>query len=481
MKFRRFFEILVLVAVVAAIYAPPIQLALNSQIHATSTVSPLNTGWGGTSLFAADLREMGYRVVYANSTSDDLQAISGRVLYVLMGPDFPLTEQEETLIGTRMQDGELTLLMAQGNQSNNHLLTTLFGIAITGEPITDPNSPFQDKRIINATVVLDGAHLVQLNVASPIVPRERSSQGFVVEPIGYTGRQSYDAGNPRPGFRIIAIAISRNNTLSGVLISDSGVFINAALNSTKTTDAQLLAAKTIEQLTQGDRGTTVLIDDAHYDKIGTQIPFSIPPVGMLVAVFAISYLESFNQTYDAFLASAPFPLLLVIGLSALAGTYWGLGRWMGRQPTGVDTAEIPVVESDRLVDSVSKAEITRLKKSGRFYLDTLMRLYYVLDELVKREFGVPLEEIGEETAKRRIADRIDSENYELLFRISRDLGKIREKAEGRRRFLFPPVLRWSQKFSQMITDTDKVLKAMGTYLVESEGRVKGIEYRLRKR
>ena len=44
MKFRQFSELLIIVALVAAIYAPPIQLAAQDEFGSGSAVRPLNTG-----------------------------------------------------------------------------------------------------------------------------------------------------------------------------------------------------------------------------------------------------------------------------------------------------------------------------------------------------------------------------------------------------------------------------------------------------
>ncbi len=482
MKFGRFSELLIIVALVAAIYAPPIQLAAQDQFGSASAVRPLNTDWGGTSFFVAQAKEMGYQVVYSNSTIDDLMEVKGKALYVLMGPDSALTNQEQTLIESKILSNDLTLLIAEGNQTNNKFLSRLFGINITGNPIIDPDSVFQDKRVLFATVQLNGSHQVEINVASPIVQAGESVDGFNAKPIGFTGRQSFDTDDSRAGSRVVAATIDRNGATDGIIFSDSGIFINAVLNSTENRDEQRLAANVIERLTQGDRKTTILIDNSHYEKNGAAIPFNIPPIGMLVAVFLTSYLETFNQTYDTFLASTPVPLLLLIGISTLAGTYFGLKRWMGRQPIGNDAPKIPIIESTRLIENSSKMAITNLKVNGRFYLDTLDKLYYVLDDLVKREFGASLEQIGFDEADWSISDRIGWDNQQRLVRIARDLSKVRDKAEGRRRFLMPPVLGWRRKFSQITAETDKVLKAMGTYLVDSEGKeVRGIEYNLRKR
>ncbi len=481
MKFRQFSELLIIVALVAAIYAPPIQLAAQDQFGSGSAVRPLNTGWGGTSFFVTEAKQMGYHVVYANSTVNDILNVKGKALYVLMGSDSALTDQEQTLIKSKMQSDDLSLLIAEGNQTNNKFLSN-FGIAISGKPIFDPDSPFQDKRVLFATVQINGTHRMQINVASPILQSGNATNGFNVKPVGYTGRHSNDTGNSRVGARVVAETIDRNGVTKGIVFSDSGVFINAILNSTESRDEQVLAASVIESLTQGDRKTTILIDNSHYERTGTALPFSIPPIGMLVAVFLTSYLKTFNQTYDSFLASASAPLLLVIGVSTLVGTYFGLKRWMGRQPIGDDTPKVPVIESTRLIENSSKTTIAGMKANGSFYLDTLAKLYYVLDDLVKREFGAHLEQIGLDDNDWHIGDRIGWENQQRLVKIAKDLSKIRDKAEGRRGFLFPPVLRWERKFSQITAETDKVLKAMGTYLVESEEKeVRGIEYRLRKR
>lgn len=482
MKFRQFSELLIIVALVAAIYAPPIQLAAQDQFSSESAVSPLNTGWGGTSFFVSEAKKMGYPVIYANSTVNDLKEVEGKALYVLMGSDTALTDQEQTLIELKMQSDDLSLLIAEGNQTNNNFLSKMFGITINGNPVFDHDSPFQDKRVLFATVQLNGTKQIRINVASPILQSGNAADGFSAKPIGYTGRQSYDAGNSSVGARVVAATIDRNGVTKGIIFSDSGVFINAILNSTENRDEQRVAASAIESLTQGDRKTTILIDNSHYERTSAALPFSIPPIGMLVAVFLIPYLETFNQTYDSFLASASAPLLLLIGVSTLVGTYFGLKRWMGRQPIGNDTPKVPVIESTRLIENSSKTAIAGMKMNGRFYLDTLAKLYYVLDDLVKREFGAQLEQIGFDDTDWHIGDRIGWDNQQRLVKIAKDLSMIRDKAEGRRRFLFPPVLSWKRKFSQITAETDKVLKAMGTYLVESEGKeVRGIEYRLRKR
>jgi hypothetical protein len=482
MKFRRFSELLIIVALVAAIYAPPIQLAAQDQFSSGSAVRPLNTGWGGTSFFVTQAKNMGYQVVYSNSTIDDVMKVKGKMLYIIMGPDLALTDQEQTLIESKMLSNDLSLLVAQGNRTNNKFLSSVFGITITGNPIIDPNSPFQDKRVMFAAVHLNGTYQIEINVASPIVQDRKMTNGFSVEPIGFTGAKSYDTGNNKVGARVVATAINRNGVANGVVFSDSGVFINSVLNSTENRDEQRLAVNVIDLLTEGNRETTILIDNSHYERNGTVLPFNIPPIGMLVAVFLTSYLETFNQTYDQFLATTPIPLLLLIGISTVVGTYFGLKRWMGRQPIGKDTPKIPVIESSRLIENSSKMALANMKTNGRFYLDTLTKLYYVLDDLVKREFGASLEQIGFDEDDWQISDRIGWDNQQRLVKIARDLSKIRDKAEGRRRFIFPPILSWKRKFSQITVETDKVLKVIGTYLVESEGKeVRGIEYKLRKR
>ncbi|MEE9586004.1 MAG: DUF4350 domain-containing protein [Nitrososphaerales archaeon] len=377
MKFRRFFELLVLVAIVAAIYAPPIQLAIEAQVAASATVSPSNRGWSGTSLFASLARDSGYRVILANYTIENLRNVEGRALYVLLGPDQPLTSDEVSAIGSMMKSGELSILMAQGNTSNNHFFNSLFGFNITGSPIIDPDSPFEDKRVTTARVTLDGGHDVLLNIASPIIRTGEGAEEFYVEPIGFTGEESYDAADETRGSRVVAVAINSEDRLNGIVISDSGIFINSALNSTETTGSHRFAEEALDLLTEGDKQTTIVIDDAHYDKLGTglEIPFTLPPLGMMLAIFMISFLETFNETYDAFLASTPFPMLLLMGGFTLVGTYFGLRRWMGRQPGGVDTPDMPVIESERLVESTSRVKIATLQTRGRFYLDTLVRLY----------------------------------------------------------------------------------------------------------
>jgi len=153
---------------------------------------------------------------------------------------------------------------------------------------------------------------------------------------------------------------------------------------------------------------------------------------------------------------------------------------MGSPKGGFDTPNIPVIESSRLIESKSGGEIARLKNTGKFYPATLTQLYYVLNELMKREYGVSIDNLGGESGN-LVMKRIGLENFQRLKVVLKDLRRIRDKAEGRRRFLFPPILFWRKKFSSIVKDTDQVLKSMGTYLMDTEDQVKGIEYRLRKR
>jgi len=484
MRFRSFLELLILVAIVAAIYAPPIQTVLEHRLRLWSTLSPLNEGWSGTSIFTSIAREDGYRVVLANSTLSDLRMMGGRVLYVLLGPDYPLTSEEAAFIGSMMKKGGLSILVAQGNRSNNHFFSKLFGFNITGNPIVDPDSPYQDRRILIAHVTLTESYDVRLNVASPIVivGGDAGLGGFTVRPIGFTDRDVYDMGNEAPGVRVVAVAIYMDEKPRGLVVSDSGIFINSVLNATETSSGRVFTSAVIDWLTQGDKDTVIVIDDAHYDKFGGRgrIPLILPPLGMIAAIFLTSYLKTFNQTYDALLNSTPFPMLMAMGGLALISTYYGLRRWMGRQPIGVDTAAAPVIESERLIEATPVKEMTGLKKGGRFYMNTLTRLYYVLDTLIDREFGAHIDEIDED-AEMHIKAKIGEEGFDRLKRVLRELRRIRDRYEGRRMLLFPPILNWGGKFSALTEDTDQVLKAMGTYLVEAERGVKGIEYRLRRR
>jgi hypothetical protein len=480
-RFLRFFELLILVALIAAIYAPPIQLALENRISASGSASPTNTGWSGISKFTDIVRSKGYPILISNSTSEDLNNINGTFLYILIGPDKALDNNEESIISSMMKNGNMTLLIAQGNSSNNDFLNRNFGLIITGNPIIDPNSQFDDNRVSVAKIHVNTSHKVLINVASPIIKKE-SDNLFSAKPIGFTENQTYDLGNETRGGRVIAVELTSTNKTKGIIFSDSGIFINSNFNSSATYNLSRLADESINYLTDGNINTTIIIDNNHYEEISVsrEIPFTLPPLGMILATYMISFLKTFNESYDNYLMTTPFIILLGISILSLIGTYFSLRRWMGKMESGIDTMDMPKIESSRLVESTSSIEIANLKKSGNFYQTTLTQLYYVIDELFKREYGFSIKSMDGRT-ERLLIEKVGQKNSEKLAAILKELTIIREKTEGERRFIFPPIFSWKRKFNIIIDETNQVLKSLGTHLMDREDREKGIEYKLRKR
>jgi len=159
MKLRQFVEILGVVALVAVIYSPS-TIGLSASPAGDGGTGPTDTSSSGTSMFIAYLHHAGYQVTVANTTDQVVASLTGgqRLVYVLIGPDvgMALTSQEVQYFQGGYDRGFFSALVAEGNTTNEDLLAT-FGARVTGAPIKDPTSAFENKEVFTVdTLVSEG-------------------------------------------------------------------------------------------------------------------------------------------------------------------------------------------------------------------------------------------------------------------------------------------------------------------------------------
>jgi len=107
------------------LYAPPKYV----QIETTAmTLSPHNTDEYGTSNFVKMLNSMGYHVVYGGP--ENLTHLGNNDIYVLIGPDIPLSQDEVMQVKEFLGRGG-SILVADELGTVNNLLTELFKARIS--------------------------------------------------------------------------------------------------------------------------------------------------------------------------------------------------------------------------------------------------------------------------------------------------------------------------------------------------------------
>lgn len=482
MRRSTFYSLLFLAGLLAILYSPT-QLQLGGGAQPVGA-SPVNREWSGSSEFIALARAMGYQVLLANSSAEvfRLPTPADRVVYVLLGPDLALSSQEREVIETSFHAGRVSVLIAEGNVTNNALLGDLFALEVTGSVLIDPTSPYEDKRILPAAIRLDGdMHYIVLNVASRL--RGLSLQAYL-NVVGVTSSNTYEDVDRRVGSRPVAAAVQQPAGSRAFVLTDSGPFLNNMLSASSPPElrgTRAFVSALLTWLTYGDTSIPLVVDNAHYAAGAQQPSLVTPTIGSMVSAALATALESFNTQYDTVVGGLAFPLLLGSALLAVLSIYAGLRRWLGKEGVGRDDLQPPRMEAEFLVESPLKIQLRTGKRTGSFYADALARLHDVLDDLMHREFRSSLDGVlaGDYGA---LEAKLGSAGAQRFARHARELRRIKERVEGKRRFLFPPILRWRATFRRTIGGVDELLKSLGIYLVEEEGiRAKALEYRLRRR
>ncbi len=130
-----------------------------------------------------------------------------------------------------------------------------------------------------------------------------------------------------------------------------------------------------------------------------------------------------------------------------------------------------------MAESKSRIDFLATSRNKSFYVATLARLYEVFDDIVLKQLGTGVSSVGEEQLKVRLGEQAGEEAFKLF----KDLSKIYEYANGRRRLLLPPVLRWKSRVSLLTTRAEDVLNHLGMTMTGSEETKEDVEYVLRSR
>lgn len=446
MKTRNFIALMVIIALIAVMYSP-------SSVRITSegfSTSPTSSGGSSTSLFLSYIKKEGYKVVLLNN-SLQLSQIQGGI-YLLIGPDFALSSQDASFIQRMYDAGKISLLIAEGNSTNNSFLRSTFGAIVPGSAVIVPSSPFVDKRVYVASFQL-GQKVVSgiIDISSYLVLERQVMHALFVTPVS-----SFDTSDDRPYPRIV-IATSQNTNSKALIIADSGPFTNSIINTT-IMDEKGFALSLFEWVTGGDTSKTVYYDNYHYISKAPQFSFGLPvgPVFDYALSVAISNLNSYYQqfplTIQGFTHLSLFDSSLIAGTVVLISAYALVRRVLQKEKIEKDDMEPPQIEANVVSFSRVRLDFEELVKKKSFYAATAERLYQLLDEVSQKYLGLKLDEIPTKLNDKSIAD-------EKIVRFVRDLVKIHEYVTGRRRYVL--VFRWKRKIELLNAEAEIFLEKVG--------------------
>ena len=487
MSRRRFTSLLWLVALTAIIFSPTvigIPLGGGGVGPSVGTTSPLDKSQDGTSLFLSSLRLSGHTVSITNSSNEltDELAKNDQAALLLIGPDTEVSSEART-IQSRYQNGTLSLLIAEGNNTNHSLLSSTFNASVPGYAIKYLKSPFDNKEAfgVNATIGSEDVPVI-LNVASPIILKSSPLWPAAVTPIS-----SYDEKNTTQGPRTV-LAMGRSGAARSALISDSAAFTNFAYNSTdpahmsNSTVGQIektFTSKLVDWVTGSNQSLRIIYDNSHYTTIQS---VSIPGFGFglrvgPIATFLLeSYIRLTSNLYNDFLSGLSGYFRIFYALFLASSLYGAVRKWYASEPRGRDDEPLPAVERSIVAQSKERLDFMKTSRRKGFYVATLSHLYEVLDGIIMQELGKQINSLEPQELLTRLGDKDGNQAIKLFSRLS----KINVYANGKKRIIFPPIFRWKATTRKYTRQAEKVLNQLGLTIAGTGESKAMVEYRLRR-
>jgi hypothetical protein len=484
MKTRAFLSLLGVIALVAVIYSPS---SLGVSAGGDGGTGPSDTSASGTSMFVASLRQEGYHVIIANDTSATLNSLRGQSFaYLLIGADTVLSSQQVTNITSGYQAGKVSLLIAEGNKTNLALIEKL-GATVSGAAILDPTSTFKDQRVFTVTPSLSPEATGVIDIASPIrfikVPSLNPLRS-----VAETSAYSVDAANTTLGPRTV-IATGAQGSAHLLLISDSAGFTNGFFNYTSGQVDEKSFVDTMVTWVAPSKATTVVFDASHYAAPASPRLQMGVPIGPLVALVLEQQLSSLNSYYSSFPSQVSGFLqgfginvsdsfaVAIFAVILLLSVYAAVTRWFAPEKKGKDDQPVPSVERTIVAESRARLDFLQSSRTKSFYAATMGQLYEVLGSIIAEEFGKDVSSVTEAQLSARIGPEGARRAMDLLVRLS----TLYAYAIGKKRFLFPPVLRWRALASRMTRESEWLLNQLGITMAGEEPSKQKVEYVMRER
>lgn len=449
-----------LVAIVAIMYSPStVRITLGG-----FSTSPVAIGGSSTSLFLSYIKEQGYKVILLNNSAQLNQIQDG--IYLLIGPDTALSIQDANFIKNMYDEGRLSLLIAEGNSTNNIFLESTFDSTVSGAAVIVPSSNFVDKRVYIANFQLGKETLSGvIDISSYLILRSN-----VLQVVFSTPLNSYDTSD-RSNYARPVVAIAQTPNSRALIITDSGPFTNSIINTT-IIDEKKFSLSLLEWVTNGDTEKTIYYDNYHYVTKGPQFSFGLPvgPLFVYALSLAISNLNNYYQelpfTIQSITHLSLFDSSLIAGIPVLLFAYALVRKVIQKEKNERDDIEPPEIETNVVSVSKHRIEFDEFVKKKSFYVATAERLYQLLDEASQKFLSMKFEEILYNPKDKSIMDDRDMSKF------IRDMIKVHQYAIGKRAFIFPPILRWKSKLQWFNMHAENFLNIIGAKTADVHIRIR---------
>ena len=475
---KAFIAILILIAFVAAIYAPPKSLPI--RLIYTSVTSPYNTAWNGTSAFYEELQSAGYRVFILNNLSLIDQIGSDKILLLIIAPERRLNENDISLLLRIMKTKTLKLVVADESTNSNYFLSK-FGYQISGELLKDPSSPY--------------------GLLHPIIRAKLGTSEYRL----LLDRSSFLVGFPRDNWidlkdckaeldnkPVFKVLIKNDDVIA--ILSDSSIFINLFFKeellkqaisegSIENIQNKQFALDLVDYLTNNDKSHVIVFDNSHYfverdptKYIEMLIRLPLPPIGLLASLFAVQWLTWFDTYLRSMILQNS--IVRVVTLLIVAGiTYYLLKRSFKK--AGDDEAIPSRTEIEVLLETPIRKRLEKPEKlSKREKMQVIHQLYTVINDVMKRYANIDLEKVSEVAKDTSKFKSLMDGDYKTALKIIKRMRVISERFRGKRIIIWPPVYSWNSEMKRIIYGSEVIVGKLGMTIIGKEG-MKGIEYKAR--
>jgi len=477
---RTFIIIIVAIALLASITAPPKSLTIKL-LHSRFT-SPYNTDWNGTSMFYESLVHAGYNVRILNNVYELVRTPANKILYIIIAPERKFNNEEVEIIRRTLDAKKLSIIIADENYGTaNSIITPLFKARLAPVYILDINlNPIQ-------TVLweLNGSTFnIRLNEASTFDKLGKLTPSLYSRPdsilLSLINNTILNIP-PRP-YPIVCFWASGDDF--AIVISDSSLFINLYYNNTKLSDNAKFTQFLVDLATDGDKGYTVFIDNAHYNVIDLNNPIGsilkgfkmpIPPLGLICGIILSNLIKTVDYTFRRLLLSDNMFRMISL-ITFIVVIYYILSKRTGKAEN--DEAFYEFEEVLAIVETDIKRKLASpkaIKKED--YKFALASLYDVLRELFLRHTSMDISSLKSEDVEK--LKSILNDDLQLALKTFGKLRKIKLNVEEGK-FIFPPIIFWRRTFNNIVLASERIVKKFGASIVGEEG-IKGVEYKLRRK
>ncbi|PUA33685.1 MAG: hypothetical protein B7O98_04535 [Zestosphaera tikiterensis] len=406
---------------------------------------------------------------------DDLKLPSNsRCVYVLISPDIPYTLEEGRHVAKALSQcvSYAALIADEWGTSNNVLIALNTSVRVVGDLVLDAlRTPYPQAqmRVIGR---YENTYEITLDIASEVSGGTPS--GFVVNGYVVTG------GNAPPIKRdVIYVAAYESVKDNPVyVIGDGSIFLNQVLTSKEGGRYREFALSVVEGLCGGQPNCYVVFDGSHhsgvkasdllarpqlisnYVKNPQDLFYVITPMISLILhpTFWLPPLASWLNRFTGFIFGNELFYSSAL-LFAVVLTYYLV---KGRFPS---TSDFRLPEQSE-VELFATSDIRNAVLAGRVKLgkEDFIKLYDMVNSVLVGVAGV---ELSDEKALQLLSKAVGAEASLKYFK---EMNKLYVKVKKRK--LLPIVLSWDRRVRKLITQSEEVLKALGTSL-QSE---RGVEY-----